>query len=84
MPDAQIVYTVVQPSRRAPRRCSPLPADAVPSVPVAPRFPRILFGTVAQYDEAEDEVDEGFVPVRVGVVRTRVIAAPLDAIRVVG
>lgn len=77
---AQIVYTVIQPAA-TPRRCSSLPAEALGLAPVTPRFPRILFGALAQYDEAEDDVDDGFAPVRVGGPRGRVIAAPLQQIR---
>ncbi len=76
----QLVYTVIQPHRYERKRCSPLPSGAVSRIPPRPRFPRVLFGEIAQYDEAEDDVEDGYVAVRVGF-RGRVIAAPLHEIR---
>lgn len=81
---AQLVYKTVQPARSRPR-CTSLPAEAVGGVLALlaePRMPRILIGVVAQYDEAEDDVPDGFVPVRIGHGhRGRVIAAPVHDIR---
>ncbi|WP_280265337.1 hypothetical protein [Nocardia wallacei] len=87
--EAQLVYTTIKPTGAPPPRCSALPAEAVGGVLATLasgiRWPRVLFGTVAQYDEAEEDVPAGHVPVRVGHGRrSRVIAAPLHRIRPVG
>ena len=82
MSDAQIVYAVIRPKgETAP------PVDRLPGLfdygsgtnTLTPKFPRILFGALAQYDESEDLVEDGYVPVRMH--NGRVIGAPLDQIR---
>lgn len=84
MSDRQIVYTAITP--KGPQPAADLPPGVfeygVGANAIAPKFPRILFGEVAQYDEAEDDVPEGYVPVRVGHGRrSRVVAAPIAQIR---
>ncbi|WP_280393241.1 hypothetical protein [Nocardia wallacei] len=80
---AQLVYKTVQAARPRPR-CTPIPVDALGgllALPVEPRIPRVLFGEVAQFDECEDDIPDGYVPVRVGHGRrTAVIAAPMHDI----
>lgn len=87
MSDRQIVYTVIAPKEPARPVADPLPGVfdyGVGANALAPKFPRVLFGEVAQYDEAEDDVPDGYAPVRVGHgMRSRVVAAPMGHIRAV-
>jgi hypothetical protein len=83
MPGSELVYAVIQPKESAPRPVVDLPGlldyGHATNAPVRPKFPRVLFGKVAQFDESEDLVEDGYVPVRMH--NGRVIAAPLSQIR---
>ena len=82
MSDAQIVYATIRPKGDpAPRGDLPPGVFEYGSGATAPvaKFPRVLFGEIAQYDESEDLVEDGYVPVR--MYSGRVIGAPLDQIR---
>ncbi|WP_029931086.1 hypothetical protein [Nocardia otitidiscaviarum] len=73
---SQLVYFRI-PERPGPR-CRAL-ADIRSVVLPRAAAARLLVGSVAQFDECEDEIDEATqVPVR---YRGRVMAAPLAAIR---
>ncbi|MBB5915273.1 hypothetical protein BJY24_004140 [Nocardia transvalensis] len=84
---AQIVYTTVAAAGGGYRpRCTPIPVEAIGGVvallAIRPPMPRVMFGAVAQFDECEeDDVPDGYVPVRVGGSRGRVIAAPMHRLR---